>query len=88
MYYELSLEETIKPLDLAPEISDALLTRQGPLGAAISLVAAYQIGDWDIVLERCTELGIDEDALTDLYLDSLGWAQERINDLETEPAAA
>jgi c-di-GMP phosphodiesterase len=88
MYYELSLEETVRPLDLAPEISEALLTRAGPLGAAISLVAAYQIGDWDIVLERCAELKVDEDQLTELYLDSLGWAQERINDLEGEPAIA
>jgi c-di-GMP-related signal transduction protein len=65
-------------------VSAALVGHRGPFGAALALVAAYQVGDWDEVVARCEDMGVDEDSLTSLYLDSLAWAQERLDDMAAE----
>jgi EAL and modified HD-GYP domain-containing signal transduction protein len=87
-YFGLSLEDVLKPLDLATEISAALLGGRGHFGDALALVSAYQVGDWNEVTDRCETLGVQEDQLANLYLDSLTWAQERLSDLGDGEQAA
>ena len=87
-FYRMDLEEIVGQLDLAPEVSSALLGRRGPFGAALALVAAYEEGQWDQVGESCEELGIDDGDLTNLYLDALTWAHERAQAMEGEAAVA
>jgi EAL and modified HD-GYP domain-containing signal transduction protein len=83
-YFGVSLDSVLRRLDLATEVSAALVGHRGPFGAALALVAAYQVGDWDEVVARCEDMGVDEDSLTSLYLDSLAWAQERLDDMAAE----
>ena len=87
-FYRMDLEATVGQLDLAPEITGALIGRRGPFGAALALAAAYEQGQWDEVSERCEELGIEDADLTNLYLDALTWAHERAQAMETDAAAA
>jgi EAL and modified HD-GYP domain-containing signal transduction protein len=87
-FYRMDLEATVGRLDLAPEVTGALIGRRGPFGAALALAAAYEQGQWDEVSERCEELGIDDADLTNLYLDALTWAHERAQAMETDAAAA
>jgi EAL and modified HD-GYP domain-containing signal transduction protein len=87
-FYRMNLEATVGQLDLAPEVTGALIGRRGPFGAALALAAAYEQGQWDEVSERCEELGIDEADLTNLYLDALTWAHERAQAMEAGAAAA
>lgn len=86
-FFGIPMESIVRRLDLAPEIGAALVGRRGPFGAALALVCAHQIGDWDEVVLRCEDLGIEEESLTPLYLDSLAWAQERIDDMAGEAKA-
>jgi EAL and modified HD-GYP domain-containing signal transduction protein len=83
-YFGISLDSVLRRLDLAPEVSAALVGHRGPFGAALALVSAYQVGDWDEVVARCEDMGVDENALTSLYLDSLAWAQERLDDMAVD----
>jgi EAL and modified HD-GYP domain-containing signal transduction protein len=84
-YFGISLDSVLRRLDLAPEVNAALMGNRGPFGAALALVSAYQVGHWDEVVARCEDLGVEEDSLTSLYLDSLAWAQERLDDMAAEP---
>jgi EAL and modified HD-GYP domain-containing signal transduction protein len=86
-FYGMDLEATVGQLDLAPEVTGALIGRRGPFGAALGLAAAYEQGQWDEVSERCETLGIDEADLTNLYLDALTWAHEQAHAMEVEEAA-
>jgi EAL and modified HD-GYP domain-containing signal transduction protein len=86
-YYGMDLEEVVGQLDLAPEITGALVGRRGPFGAALGLVTAYEQGQWDEVSERCEELGVAEEDLTNLYLDSLTWAHEHAQAMDADAAA-
>jgi c-di-GMP phosphodiesterase len=87
-FYRMPLADIVSQLDLAPEVSSALLGRRGPFGAALGLATAYEDGQWDEVAERCEELGIDDGDLTNLYLDALTWAHERTQAMEAETAVA
>lgn len=87
-FYRMNLEALVGRLDLAPEVTGALIGRRGPFGAALALTAAYEQGQWDEVSERCEELGIDDADLTNLYLDALTWAHERAQAMEMDAAAA
>lgn len=41
------MQEILETLHLAPEIDDALIHRQGELGAILQCVIAYECRDWD-----------------------------------------
>ncbi|MGH7505379.1 MAG: hypothetical protein ACRELX_06995, partial [Longimicrobiales bacterium] len=69
-------------------VTSALIGHRGPFGAALGLVTAYEQGQWDEVSERCEELGVAEEDLTNLYLDSLTWAHEHAQAMETGAEAA
>ena len=52
---------------LAREITDALLTRTGTIGAVLSLVIAYEAGDWENVPKRI----FNPINLNEIYLEAL-----------------
>jgi len=77
-FYQMPVEEIVDQLRLAPQVADALLTYGGKLGAALALVIAFEEGQWDQLASRCRELGIASGELTNVYLDALAWAHERV----------
>lgn len=62
----------IADLPLAPEITEALLNKQGAAGQALQDVLAYERGDWQ-TLENSSLPG---EVLVRIYLDSIQWAKE------------
>jgi len=67
---DLPLPDILRPLPLSPAITDALLNRTGPYAPILDSVIAYERGEWDKL--QCA--GISKDAVTEIYLRSLAWA--------------
>jgi EAL and modified HD-GYP domain-containing signal transduction protein len=72
------LEDILVKLPLAEEINNALLNKEGPLGAALLTVLAYEKGDWDNALATSA---LDAEALRNNYLQAMRWADETTRSL-------
>ena len=71
-----SLPEAVGSLDLVPSVSDALLSRKGSIGRALSAVEGYEKGRWDAVIAA----GFDDlTAVRAAYLEAVGWSEETLN---------
>ena len=66
------LEERLKMLPLADEVSHALLKHEGPIGKTLKCVLAYDHGQWDEV--HCP--GMNTAGITQAYLASVAWAEQ------------
>ncbi len=71
-----SMSEVIGPLPLAPEISEALLERNGtsPMSLVLDAALAYEQGDFSLALRWLADEGSDNLALA--YSEAVGWATE------------
>jgi len=65
-----TMEEILTQLPLADHISDALLQRKGPHGEILSIVLAYERGQWD----RIQPAGLSHAQIRDCYLTAVLWA--------------
>jgi c-di-GMP-related signal transduction protein len=77
------LEELLPELHLPGDLEGALLQKSGggnQMSAAYSLVRAYEVAEWDPLLQCARQLRIAPERLPDLYLESIVWAQERFMD--------
>ncbi len=63
------LKEILKELPITPEIREALLSHEGPMGRMLDSVIAFERGDW----ESTRKSGIDESSLQSAYLSALAW---------------
>jgi len=63
------LKDILKDLPITPEIREALLSHEGPMGRMLSSVMAFERGDW----EGTRQAGIDDDAFQKAYLDAVSW---------------
>ncbi len=64
------LGNVLSSLPLADEINQALLEHEGTLGQLLSLVLAYELGDWDTV----EAIPIEGAAPRKAYLEAVEWA--------------
>jgi len=73
------LETVLAELRLATDIEEALLgkSESATLAQVFGLVRAYESADWDGLARRAARLGVPPNALPDLYLESVGWAEQR-----------
>jgi c-di-GMP phosphodiesterase len=72
------MKDVISTLQLSESVSQALLDREGPHGAMLAGLEAYEVGDWDQV-EQVT--GHDDRALVKIaahYPAALSWAIEQV----------
>lgn len=69
------LHVAIQDLKLAEPVRAALLRREGSIGQILSLVEAYENGQWDLV-----EAGnlASPAALREAYLDAIAWAEDAL----------
>jgi EAL and modified HD-GYP domain-containing signal transduction protein len=72
------MAEALEPLHFPEESRDALLHRRGPLGDLLTLVIAYERGEWATVGEEAGRMGLDADAVAATYLDALTWAESAL----------
>ena len=64
------LVEILKDLPITPEIREALLSQEGPMGRLLGTVIAFERGEWD----RIRLLGMDEKAIQEAYLNAVTWS--------------
>jgi len=69
-YFDCEMKQLVEDLPLASEILDALLKREGVLGAILEEILAYERGEWDQRLMRMVDLHI----LESVYWQSIEWA--------------
>lgn len=77
--FDLSMTEIVKELPLSDELLDALLTHGGEVGAILEMAIHYEKGNWEYVN---LPDGCDLD-ITEIYLSSIEWADQSINQLQT-----
>ncbi|HHH45087.1 MAG TPA: HDOD domain-containing protein [Gammaproteobacteria bacterium] len=65
-----TMEEILTQLPLADHISDALLQRKGLHGKVLSIVLAYERGQW----EQIQPDGLSRSQIRDCYLSAVRWA--------------
>ncbi len=72
LVFDAPMDRVIRDLNLAPQVSNALLHRSGELGQAINAVVAFERGDWARV--RCG--GLTPRDFTTAYRSALQWVGE------------
>lgn len=70
------LEQVLERLPVADDIKAALLGQGGPLGPYLELMLDYERAIWDGVQELSRRLGLNQQALPDVYLDAVGWGHK------------
>jgi len=68
-------KEILDEISVSPEISAAVLGSDSTLGKLRAMVMAYEVADWPTSSKLARELGVPEDALPDIYEQSIKWAK-------------
>jgi EAL and modified HD-GYP domain-containing signal transduction protein len=69
------LPEVLSGLAVSERVRAALLGREGPLAPPLTLVSAWQTGDWASVESARRACPVDDRSLGEAYVDSLAWAE-------------
>jgi EAL and modified HD-GYP domain-containing signal transduction protein len=75
---EIPMETIVKTLPLRPEAKAALLGGKGKVAMPLSLIRGFESGAWASCASTASELGINEEKLSQLYMDSVRWATESL----------
>ena len=78
------MRPVIDELGLSDDIAAALLNAPGPLTSLLDAVVSYERGDWsrsDDCLKHLPPLG---DAVQNLYLNAIAWAEEIMKQSDTD----
>jgi len=71
----IAMSELVGTLSIQKDMSEALLTRRGPLGYQLALIEAYEKGETEIVSSMLAELGfLTMQKFTQLELEAAAWA--------------
>lgn len=70
------MEDVLACLDLPKETKAALDDATSRAGLALSLVLAYERGDWNSVLVNADRLDVDEDVIPECFRDAVVWVNE------------
>lgn len=70
-----SMETILAGMHLGSGISDALLESTGPLSPVLTLILAYERGDWPTVEHLGHSFGVAEATLYESYYEAVDWAQ-------------
>lgn len=72
---EIPMSVVIEGLALDEASTVALLDHKGRLGKVCELIEALEIGTWNVVVERCRELSVNEAFAAESYSNAMAWAQ-------------
>lgn len=75
------MEELVRRLELAEDVSAALTRRADFYGEVLALTEAYERGQWERVIELAASVGVDVAVLYDLYVDALEWGATQISEV-------
>lgn len=68
---DLPMQEVLESLPLSEDLVVALLRREGPMGAALACVLAYEFGDFEAVTFR----DLRTEQIRDAFFDAVAWAE-------------
>lgn len=74
----------IPELNLSPTITTALLNYEGLPGYILKAIKAYEFGDWTTV----KTLNVPDETMTNIYLDSIKWANILSKEIHSSAVAA
>lgn len=69
-----SLQNLIKKMFLSKKISQALVDRTGQYFLYLRLIETFEAGNWVAFKFAQKKSGVDDDLLSEFYLEALGWA--------------
>ena len=69
-----SMESLMEKLPLSASIEEALVSNSGPLAEFLTLISAYEKGDWGVAAAAASSLKISESELPRCFGEALGWA--------------
>lgn len=70
------IEFAIKDIDLTDDVKRALIDSDGKLYPFLNLVYAYETGNWKQVKKMAKKIKIDQNKITDYYMDAITYAQD------------
>ncbi|SDZ77211.1 EAL and modified HD-GYP domain-containing signal transduction protein [Desulfuromusa kysingii] len=70
------MAEILHEITVEEDIQEALAGAPGKLGSILELVIATEKGEWEQISRLTLELGVQEDFLSNAYLDAVKWAQD------------
>ncbi len=73
---EQPMPELMAQMSVPAEVSAPLLTKNGMEVVVLDMLASYEQGLWEEVLDKCVQLGLSEQNMTRLYLDAVLWCNE------------
>jgi len=73
------MESLMEKLPLADSIKKGLTSGEGRLADYLKLAISYEAGDWQGIEQATQGLGIEQETVPKLYLESLGWADSMNN---------
>ncbi len=68
------IERLMDGLPLSEGIKMALVEKKGELADYLSVVLAYELGDWERFCETSLKIALDSQIVPALYMDSVSWA--------------
>jgi c-di-GMP-related signal transduction protein len=72
------MEDILGRIDVADGVEEALMERDGQAGSILAAVEAYEEADWDEAEDHIAPLCNDPGILSEVYLDSITWAGNRM----------
>ncbi|MDE2389120.1 MAG: diguanylate phosphodiesterase, partial [Betaproteobacteria bacterium] len=82
----IEMSELVGTLSIQKDMSEALLSRRGPLGYQLALIEAYEKGEAEIASSMLSTLGfLSMEEFTRLELEAASWAS-RISDAVNQTA--
>jgi EAL and modified HD-GYP domain-containing signal transduction protein len=73
---DMPMADVVEALPVRKEIKDALRGEPGPVSAGLKLFERYRDADWEFCMEQSQSLHSTEGQLSDLYRESLAWAEK------------
>jgi EAL and modified HD-GYP domain-containing signal transduction protein len=72
---DMKMEDVLKEIAIRADIRDALLGERNSLREVFDLALSYEMGAWDGIDEAAARLGIGADAISESFIQAVGWAQ-------------
>ncbi len=76
---EKTMEEALEMITVSKDVKKALLEQKGPLAPVLEFLFPYEIGNWSEVSRQMIVNDIEEDVVSEAYMDCLRWYRDLIS---------
>ena len=73
VYMQKNMDEIISDLPVEEELKEALVGKKNEINKILKLVISYERADNEAISKLCNSIGMDENILVDLYIESINW---------------